>query len=209
MNVNSKKYIDIIKAGKNFLSQDEEFYSTIKSYETPKFSIYKDPFLSLIKYICYQQLSIVVAKSIYEKFIKLFTENNISPKKVMEMDNSKLQSCGLSIPKCNYIKEIANFVLKNNLKKINEKSDEEIYKSLISIKGVGPWTIDMYLIFTLGRADIFPIKDLGIQKGIKLLYNLEEVPTIEFMEEKSRNWEPHCTTASLYLWKLVDGNIEW
>ena len=207
--MNSKKCNDIIELGKKFLSQDKVFCNVIKSYETPKFSIYKDPFLSLVKYICYQQLSIVVAKSIYEKFLGLFDGKDLSAKEIVMMDNSKLQSCGISIPKCNYIKEIANFSLTNNFEKINKQSDKEIFKSLISIKGIGPWTIDMYLIFTLGRPNIFPIKDLGIQKGIKLLYNLEEIPSIEFIGEKSNNWKPHRTTASLYLWKLVDGNIEW
>ncbi len=207
--MNSKQCNEIIELGKKKLKQDEYFCDIIKSQTTPKLNLYKDPFLSLIKYICYQQLSIIAAKSIYGKFINLFNGNTISPKKVIDINISKLQSCGLSIPKCNYIKEIAKFSLKNNLKKINKKSDEKIFQSLISIKGVGPWTIDMYLIFTLGRPNVFPIKDLGIQKGVKLLYCLKEMPTMEFIKEKSKHWEPHCTTASLYLWKLVDGNIEW
>ena len=89
-------------------------------------------------------------------------------------------------------------------------SDQEIIDQLIEIKGIGPWTADMFLMFTLHRLDIFPIKDLGIKKGMKKLFKLDHIPTDEFMIKESKRWSPYRTICCLYLWKLIDeNNFEW
>ena len=86
-------------------------------------------------------------------------------------------------------------------------TNKEIYNKLIEIKGIGPWTIDMFLMFTLHKTNIMPIGDLGIKKGFKILYDLDELPTDEFMLKKSKKWEPYQSIASMYLWKIVDGDV--
>ena len=99
---------------------------------------------------------------------------------------------------------------KNYLKNLDNLSDNAIIESLIKIKGIGPWTAEMFLMFTLNRLDIFPLKDLGIKKGMQQLYKLDKIPSDEYMIKKSNNWSPYRTIASLYLWKLIDGNnFDW
>ena len=104
------------------------------------------------------------------------------------------------------VKEITNYFLNHNID-FHSLTNKEVYDELIQIKGIGPWTIDMFLMFTLYRTDILPIGDLGIKKGFKILYNLDELPTVQFMIEKSEKWNPYQSIASMYLWKIVDGDI--
>ena len=87
--------------------------------------------------------------------------------------------------------------------------NQAIYDMLIKVKGIGPWTIDMFLMFSLGRLDIFPLGDLGIKKGVRILSELEELPSEEELKQISTKWSPYRTIAALYMWKLVDGPFEW
>jgi DNA-3-methyladenine glycosylase II len=80
---------------------------------------------------------------------------------------------------------------------------------LITIKGIGPWTAQMFLIFTLNRPDIFPLGDLGVQKGFQKYFKLEKVPTLDIMKKKAEQWKPFRTVVSLYLWRVIDGPFEW
>ena len=96
-----------------------------------------------------------------------------------------------------------------NEEKISELDDQEIIKQLSSIKGVGRWTAEMFLIFTLRRTDVFPVTDLGVQKGFQIFYSLDNLPTIEMMNQKSESWRPYRTIMSLYLWYAVEGPFEW
>ena len=120
----------------------------------------------------------------------------------------QLQEIGISKPKIHYMNEIADTFIKNDsfLDNIDKVSNEKIINNLVQIKGVGPWTAEMFLMFTLQRLDVFSIKDLGIKKGIQKLFKLDCIPTDEFMIEKSKKWSPYRTIACLYLWKLIDGN---
>ena len=102
---------------------------------------------------------------------------------------------------------------KNNkffLDKIDFLPDQEIIDQLIEIKGIGPWTADMFLMFTLQRLDIFPIKDLGIKKGMQKIFNLKNIPSDNFMIKRSKRWSPYRTIVCLYLWRIIDENdFEW
>ena len=186
------------------LSKDIKLNSLIKKYHIPQLNISNNPFKSLIKYIIYQQLSIAAAKAIYTRFLDLLN-NNPLPKDVLDIANETFQNIGLSKQKINYIYEISKYFLSN---RINFKNldNVDIYKHLIQIKGVGPWTIDMFLMFTLCRLDILPLGDLGIKKGFKILYKLDRLPTDQFMLQKSIKWIPYRSIASMYLWKVVDGD---
>ena len=88
-------------------------------------------------------------------------------------------------------------------------SDDDIMNQLVSIKGVGPWTAQMFLMFTLNRPDIFPTGDLGVQKGFQQYFKLKELPSPKIMEKRSQKWKPHRTVASLFFWRVVDGPFEW
>ena len=188
-----------------YLSNDLKLQPLILKYSRPDFGVSNDPFKSLIKYIIYQQLSIQSAKAIYTRFLDLFNHKP-TPTTVNVIDDSILKDIGISKQKINYIKEITKYFLNHNID-FNSLTNKEVYDELIQIKGIGPWTIDIFLMFTLYRTDILPIGDLGIKKGFKILYNLDELPTDQFMIEKSKKWNPYESIASMYLWKIVDGDI--
>ena len=188
-----------------YLRNDLKLQPLILKYSRPDFSISEDPFKSLIKYIINQQLSIQSAKAIYTRFLDLFN-NKPTPTTVNVINDSILKDIGVSKQKINYIKEITKYFLNHNID-FSSLTNKEVYDELIQIKGIGPWTIDIFLMFTLYRTDILPIGDLGIKKGFKILYNLDELPTDQFMIEKSKKWNPYESIASMYLWKIVDGDI--
>ena len=134
-----------------------------------------------------------------------------TPVDVINIDHEKLRSVGLSNSKAQYIKNIAHAFLDNpdtydSLEKID---DQDIIDTLITIKGVGPWTAQMFLMFTLNRPDVFPVTDLGVQKGFQHYYKLSEMPTPGQMLKKSEQWAPYRTVVSLYFWRLLEGPFEW
>lgn len=187
------------------LSNDLKLKTLIIKYGRPDFGVSDYPFKSLIKYIIYQQLNIHSAKAIYTRFLDLFNKNP-QPNAIKSIDSSILKDIGLSKQKINYIKEISKYFLNNNIDFVS-LTNKEVYDELIQIKGIGQWTIDIFLMFVLYRTDVLPIGDLGIKKGFKILYNLDEFPTDEFMIKKSKKWAPYQSIASMYLWKVVDGDM--
>ena len=181
-------------------------------FDIPKLKIEKNYFWALCRSIIYQQISGKAAKTISDRFLALFRSGiNIQPREVLDIDINSLYSIGLSRQKARYMKNIAE-AFGNKL--INDENflmmnDEEILKQLTMIKGVGKWTAEMFLIFTLRRSDVFPVTDLGVQKGFQIVYDLDELSTIEQMNEKAEKWKPYRTIVTLYLWYAVDGPFEW
>lgn len=166
-----------------------------------------NPFIALLNSIVFQQLSYKAATTIWGRFEKLVKE--ITPKKILIHSDEELRECGLSKTKVQYVKNIANAVLNGrlNLERINELSNEEIVGQLIAIKGIGVWTAEMFLIFSLCRKDIISYGDLGIRRGIKWLYGLKDEPNKEeFVVVKDR-YSPNNTIASFYLWEITIRNL--
>ena len=169
-------------------------------------------FQSLTRSIIYQQLSGKAAKTISDRFIALYEEKDYpSPNDILNTNHKTLRSVGLSNAKANYIKNISQAFLDGTVdyKNLNNFSDDEIMNQLITIKGVGPWTAQMFLIFTLNRPDIFPLGDLGVQKGFQKYFKLEKIPTLDIMEKRAEQWKPFRTVVSLYIWRVIDGPFEW
>ena len=181
-------------------------------FDIPKLKIEKNYFWSLCRSIIYQQISGKAAKTISDRFLALFRPGiNIKPKDVIDIDINSLYSVGLSRQKASYMKNTAEAF---ESKLINNENflmmnDEEILKQLTMIKGVGKWTAEMFLIFTLRRSNVFPVTDLGVQKGFQIVYDLDELSTIEQMNEKAEKWKPYRTIVTLYLWYAVEGPFEW
>ena len=181
-------------------------------FDIPKLKIEKNYFWSLCRSIIYQQISGKAAKTISDRFLALFRSGiNIQPREVLDIDINSLYRVGLSRQKASYMKNIAEAF---ESKLINDENflmmnDEDILKKLTMIKGVGEWTAEMFLIFTLRRSDVFPVTDLGVQKGFQIVYDLDELSTIEQMNEKAEKWKPYRTIVTLYLWYAVDGPFEW
>ncbi len=159
----------------------------------------------LIESIISQQLSIKAANTIYSRFLKLFGNRYPSPKKLLETDNEKLRSAGMSYSKANYIKNIAHAFENKHLEteKIKKMSDEEATKELTKIKGVGQWTSEMTLIFTLKRPDIFSLGDAGLRRAIKNLYKIENDKDILNLAE---TWKPNRSLACWYLWRSLEND---
>ena len=202
-----------ITNGINLLSlNDPNLKRLFNTFDIPELDIEKNYFWSLCRSIIYQQISGKAAKTISDRFIALFpSEKNFNPKEVLDIDIDNLYTVGLSKQKASYIKNIAvaydrNFINENNFSLM---TDTEIIKQLTNIKGIGRWTVEMFLIFTLRRSDVFPVTDLGVQKGFQIFYSLDELPSIDLMNEKAEKWRPYRTIVTLYLWYAVDGRFEW
>jgi len=203
--------MNINKGLKHLKKVDEKMGRLIAEYEKPEFKKDSNYFEALVRAIVYQQLSGKAAATIYKRFKDLFPENkHPSPNIVMERSHEELRSTGLSNQKATYIHNIAKAFNTGAVPKdIDTIGDNEVIECLTTIKGVGPWTAEMFLMFTLNRPDIFPLTDLGIQKGFQLFFQLDEVPKPDLMIEKAEHWRPYRTLASWYLWRLVEGPFEW
>ena len=182
------------------------------TYETPVLSIGQNYFWSLCRSIIYQQLSGKAAKSIADRFVGLYKNNECpNPQEVLHTDVKVLRNTGLSGAKTGYIHNIAGTFIDNDIRfdHFPYISDNDIKDQLIKIKGIGPWTVEMFLIFTLNRPDIFPATDLGIQKGYQRYYRLQTLPKPYDMIEKAEQWRPYRSVVTLYLWYAVEGPFEW
>ena len=196
-----------IKAGLDLLKRDKKMQVLIKKFGGPDFNLKQDYFQSLLRSIVFQQLSGKAAQTIYERFVNLIPKtSNLCPNEVLKLDKEEMRKAGLSFQKINYVKNLADYFENNSFQKkdFEKMTDEEISKELIQIKGIGQWTVDMFLMFTLNRPDILPYKDLGIQKGIMKILNMKNLPSKKEMENCSRKWGPYRTIACWYLWRMVD-----
>ena len=203
---------NISKALEYLKKTEPRFGTLIDEFGEPDFELQDNYFKSLVRSIIYQQLSGKSAFAIYSRYLQLFNSTEFpSPQQVIAIPDSHYTSIGLSRQKTCYIKEIAQAFSNKEIvpENIPKLKDDEVRKQFIKIKGIGPWTIDMFLMFTLNRPDILPVNDLGIQKGIKLFFRLNELPDEKFMVEKAKKWKPFRTIACWYLWKLVDDNFQW
>lgn len=162
-------------------------------------------FERLVESIVSQQLSVKVADIIFERLKKLIG-SDFSPLRVLATDHESLRLVGLSNAKAIYIQNIAenwtNGTIQPSL--LSSMTDEEVILHLVQIKGVGRWTAEMFLIFTLGRADIFSVGDYGLKKAISLAYNIPITSKPDEFLNLSNNWQPHRSLASRILWKSLD-----
>ena len=153
-------------------------------------------FKNLVQSIVYQQLAGKAAKAIWERVQK---RTEITPEKILEVD---LTGTGLSERKISYMKDLATKY--PNFPDFTKMGDEEVINKLIKVKGIGKWTAEMFLMFSLKRLNVFSNGDYGLRKAIKKLYNLPEMPKEKEIDQYTKNWSPYKTIASLYLWKWSD-----
>ena len=196
-----------IEAGIDLLKRDKIMQVLIKKFGRPDFNQGQDYLQSLLRSLVFQQLSGKAALTIYERLVSLIPKtSNLCPNEVLKLNKNEMRKAGLSFQKINYVRNLADYFENNSLQKkdVDEMTDEEISKELIRIKGIGQWTVDMFLMFTLNRVDILPYKDLGIQKGIMKILNMKNLPSKKEMENCSREWRPYRTIACWYLWRIAD-----
>lgn len=163
-------------------------------------------FDAIARSIVFQQLSGKAASTIHGRLEGLYGGRSPRPAELTETSDDQLRSVGLSRGKAAYLKDLAARVLSGELpvETLHELSDDEVIAALTRVKGIGQWTAQMFLMFRLGRPDVLPDLDLGIQKGIRRAYRLRKLPSPEKVNKMGAKWAPYRTIASWYLWRLLD-----
>jgi len=204
--------MNLKKALSELKKSDPRMGRLIDEFGPPEFNPITNYYESLVRSIVYQQPSGKAAATIYGRFKGMFSLDAFpKPKDVLEIPHESLRSMGLSNQKANYIRDLSEKWKRGevDLSNIESMSDEAISDELIKVKGIGQWTADMFLMFTLVRPDVFPFGDLGIQKGFMILNKMDRLPKPNEMEKEAEQWRPYRTVAAWYLWKIVDGPFEW
>jgi DNA-3-methyladenine glycosylase II len=191
------------------LSKDRKLKKLIDEQGEIKLRKRKNIPLRLCASIMSQQLSVKVAEVIYRRFLDLYGKQEPTPEQILNTPNETLRGIGLSNSKVSYVKNVARFAIENGMddKKLAKMSNDEIIEYLVPIKGVGRWTVEMLLIFTLGREDVFAIDDLGVQNGMIKYFGLDNSNKKKFKEDmvrKSMRWSPYRSFVCLHLWDWKD-----
>jgi len=201
-----EQHLDIELAVK-YLSRDKDLKTLIDHFGVITLKRRRNYFKSLLRSIIHQQLSGKAARTIENRFLELYNGNRYpTPEEVLKTPAEAIQNVGISRMKTEYIRGLAKIIDDGDirLEKLSELSNDEVGNVLKEAKGIGQWTVDMFLIFSLNRPDVFPLNDLGIQKGLMLLLGRQKILSQESMLSHSKKWKPYRTLASLYLWKIVD-----
>ena len=192
------------KAKKALSAKDKKLSKIIESYPQDFLFSKSDPFFTLARSIVGQQISVKAAQSVWDRLEAKVIK--ISPKIIIKTHSNILKSVGLSRQKVNYLKNLANAFIENKIKlnMWNKMTDEEIIQDLIQIKGIGRWTAEMFLIFNLCRADIFPLDDIGMIRALCKLYNIPYPTNRELVIKIGEKWKPYRSVATWYLWRSLD-----
>lgn len=168
--------------------------------------VQRDRFHMLVRAIVSQQISVGAAKSIRQRLEQLVAPAKITPESLLQCEVDELRSAGLSPQKTVYVLDLARQAHEGTLtlRTIGRLSDESVIQQLTRVKGIGRWTAQMFLIFALGRLDVFPADDLGLRGAIRDRYGLAELPDREKSHEVARPWRPFASIASWYCWRSVD-----
>lgn len=200
---------DNLKQAIAHLSKDPILAKAMQQTEVRAPRHQDDVYFVLMRSICGQQLSTKAAATIWNRFLDLFEDRYPKAELVTNMDDQVFRSAGLSFQKTGYLKNIAQFHLdgKMDAHVIHAMDDETAIKHLTQIKGVGKWTVEMLLMFSLGRPNVFPVDDLGIRQGIIKLYNLDlqGKALISKLHEIAKPWQPFRTYACNLIWDYKDG----
>ncbi|OGF57208.1 MAG: hypothetical protein A2Z21_02075 [Candidatus Fraserbacteria bacterium RBG_16_55_9] len=168
----------------------------------------EDPFTAFAESILYQQLSGKAAETIIKRLKALFDHDWPSPEQLLATPEDRLRAAGVSWNKIRALKDLATKTTDGTLDfaHLANQTDAEIISHATQVRGIGRWTAEMFLIFTLGRPDVFPVDDLGIQKGIQKLYGYRKLPAKRTMLRHAGKWRPFRTVASWYLWRVVSSD---
>jgi DNA-3-methyladenine glycosylase II len=168
----------------------------------------RSPYEALVRSILFQQLHWRAAEAIFARLRALYPGARFpAPESLLRTPDAQLRAAGLSRNKIAAVKDIAAKTLEGvvpDSRTLRKLTDEEILERLTAVRGVGPWTVQMLLIFTLGRPDVLPATDFGVRKGFALTYGLDALPEPEAVLAHGERWRPHRSTAAWYLWRAVD-----
>lgn len=169
----------------------------------------RSPFESLVRAVAHQQLNGTAAESILRRFRRLFPKTRFpSAHQLATVSDDALRACGFSRAKIAALRDIAEKTISGVIptsRAIKQMSNDEIIARLIEVRGVGRWTVEMLLIFKLGRSDVFPVDDFGVRNGFRIALGLNELPRPKELLAYGERWRPYATTAAWYLWRAADG----
>ena len=163
-------------------------------------------FQYLLRSIVFQQLAGAAARTIHDRVMAIYEGRAPAPEDVLKTPERKLRAAGLSTQKASYVRDLARRSASGELPlhTLDALSDEEITLALVQVKGIGPWTAQMFLMFRLGRPDILPDLDYGVKKAMQIAYRMRKLPNARRMHEIGNAWSPHRTVATWYLWRSLD-----
>lgn len=172
----------------------------------------RTPFVSLVRAVAHQQLNGIAAETILRRFRALFPRNRFpTAAQLADVNDDALRACGFSWAKIASLRDIAAKTLDGTVPSsriVAKLSDDEIINRLTGVRGVGRWTVEIYLIFTLGRPDVLPIDDFGVRSGFRVALSLSEMPKPKELLAYGERWRPQATTAAWYLWRTADASKE-
>jgi len=190
----------------HFRRHDPVLHGVIRQVGPYRLKPSRDRFGMLVRSIISQQISVGAARAIRGRLEALLGPAGIKPEPIARLSIAKLRSVGLSPQKASYVHDLSAKVQSGsvNLARIGRLPDEEVIAELIEVKGIGRWTAQMFLIFALGREDVFPIDDFGVRAAISRLYEFKEAPPRPVLMEIGQRWSPYASIASWYCWRYLD-----
>jgi 3-methyladenine DNA glycosylase/8-oxoguanine DNA glycosylase len=200
---------DALVASKHLADRDGRLAALIERIGPLELEIAsaKTTFEALVESIVYQQLAGNAAAAIHGRLCDLFDRRRPRPDGLLAMGDGELRSAGVSRPKILALRDLARRTLDGTVPRVAELrrlDDEEIVERLVQVRGIGRWTVEMLLIFRLGRPDVLPVADYGVRQGFKLAYRKRVLPTPKELVRHGERWRPFRTAASWYLWRAVD-----
>ncbi|KAJ4965192.1 hypothetical protein NE237_017041 [Protea cynaroides] len=198
---------EVAAAIRHLRAADPQLACVIDVYQPPSFDTFQPPFLALTKSILYQQLAYKAGTSIYTRFVALCGgEAGVVPDAVLSLSLHQLRQIGVSARKASYLHDLASKYRKGILSdsSIFDMDDKSLFAMLTMVKGIGSWSVHMFMIFSLHRPDVLPVGDLGVRKGVQLLYGLEELPRPSQMEQLCEKWRPYRSVGAWYMWRFAE-----
>ncbi len=206
-----KKISGLGRATSHLGSCDPSLKALIERVGKPEVTYHarREVFEALATAIVYQQLHGKAAETILNRFLALHPRRIgfPEPRAILKHSVEKMMSCGLSRAKASAIQDLSRKMLEGkipNRREAAKLSNEELIEALTQVKGIGQWTVEMFLMFTLGRPDILPVHDFGVRKGYMLAFGKRKMPTPKQLEKIGQQWSPHRTAASWYFWRATD-----
>jgi DNA-3-methyladenine glycosylase II len=199
---------ELTKAINYLVQHDEILRPVIVASPACTIAPHTDYYAALVNSIVGQQLSVKAAAAIRRRFLALFNESFPTPEQILETSVEQMRAIGFSNAKGGYVRDLAQHIVDGRITfdRLSKQTNEQIITELTDVKGVGEWTVHMFLIFCVGRLDVLPIGDLGIRNGIRNLYGLNIAPTAQQVSAiaKSFSWHPYESVASWYVWRSLD-----
>lgn len=195
------------KARRHLSRRDGVLKQIIKQVGPCTLQFNADHFALLARSIISQQISTKAAVSISAKLLERLGKKGLTPRAILAQSDEMLRGAGLSAAKVKYLRDLSTQVISGSVlfKGIHEKPDEEVIAHLLPVKGIGRWTAEMFLIFSLGRLDVLPVDDLGFRVGVQRQYGFKEQPKKLEMQELGESWRPYRTIATWYIWRSLGG----